>query len=550
MAKPARTAEEKADFSKAPQPSVDRIEELAGRILSGDILLPQFQRDFVWSKPQILELWDSIAKNYPVGSVLLWRSREELKAERSIADLKIAQTKEDYPVNYLLDGQQRLSSVCGALFWKGDDPNSRWNLVYDLRMRSFLHLTTLESPPNHQIRLNWLPDPALFFTQMARVSSEADAAELKQAGDDLFNRFKDYKIATVTLLDMPMNDVAPIFERINSKGTPLTIVDLMRAATWSDTFDLIDAIEDILRAVEEKGFGKVERKAVLRSLSASAGGGFSEGSIDNLRRHDAATLGKAAETTKSAYQIAVDFLSTDLGISADENIPYVNQIVVLAEVFRRLPRPSAQQRSAIRKWFWRTAISGYFGGWNTGNMAADQEAVRQFAEGSTPEISETTRDPGQGIWASQQFRLNTAHAKILSLVLAFNKPTDLLTGQKIDVSRALHYTNSREYHHFFPRDYLIGRGYAARQANVLANFVMLTAASNKVITNRAPSDYLKAVEEQLGDALPAALEANLISPAAYEAAKADDFDRFIRERSLTIAVRVAELAEWPKPPWA
>src|SRR4051794_15261833 len=71
----------KAELQKAPQPTVDRVEELAARILNGDIILPKFQREFVWSKRQVIELWDSIARNYPIGSVLLWRSRETLRAE-------------------------------------------------------------------------------------------------------------------------------------------------------------------------------------------------------------------------------------------------------------------------------------------------------------------------------------------------------------------------------------------------------------------------------------------------------------------------------------
>jgi len=66
---------------KAPQPSVDRIEELAARILNGDILLPKFQRDFVWEKSQIIDLLDSIARNYPVGSILLWQSRRSFEAK-------------------------------------------------------------------------------------------------------------------------------------------------------------------------------------------------------------------------------------------------------------------------------------------------------------------------------------------------------------------------------------------------------------------------------------------------------------------------------------
>ena len=72
-------------------------------------------------------------------------------------------------------------------------------------------------------------------------------------------------------------------------------------------------------------------------------------------------------------------------------------------------------------------------------MAADQQAVAAFAAGQATEIEMPVGDPGSPIWTTQQFRLNTAHAKILSLLLAFDQPMDLLTGQKIDVDKALHY---------------------------------------------------------------------------------------------------------------
>ena len=152
-----------ATASRAPEPSVDRIEELAGRILRGDILLPKFQRAFVWEGRQILDLLNSIANNYPIGSVLLWRTHSKLYSERKIADLEIAPSQQGYPVNYLLDGQQRLSTICGALYWRGTDANSRWNLAYDLRDKKFIHLKTLDDPPLHQIRLISLPIPLNIF---------------------------------------------------------------------------------------------------------------------------------------------------------------------------------------------------------------------------------------------------------------------------------------------------------------------------------------------------------------------------------------------------
>src|SRR5207245_1213993 len=98
-------------------------------------------------------------------------SREHLRSERNIADLEIAPTQLDYPVNYLLDGQQRLSTICGALYWKGNDPNSRWNLAYDLRSKAFIHLTTMDDPPLYQVRLNKLTDPSAYFKHISSLST-------------------------------------------------------------------------------------------------------------------------------------------------------------------------------------------------------------------------------------------------------------------------------------------------------------------------------------------------------------------------------------------
>ena len=82
------------------------------------------------------------------------------------------------------------------------------------------------------------------------------------------------------------------------------------------------------------------------------------------------------------------------------------------------------------------------------------------------------------------------------------------------------------------------------QGNLLANFVMLTAESNKKITNRAAAEYLKEVEHKLGEQLKTALKSNLISDAAYAAAKADDYEAFLSERAHTIWSRSKELTGW------
>ena len=527
---------------KDPQPSVDRIDDLAKRILTGDIYLPKFQREFVWERSQVLSLLDSVARNYPIGSILLWQSRQELRSENKIGDLAIALPKPDYPVNYLLDGQQRLSSICGALYWKGGqgaNADSVWNIAFDLRSQTFHHLDTVDEPPLHSIRLNKIPNPSVFFAHVAAI----DDPSLQERARELFDRFKDYKVATVTLGDMPLGDVAPIFERINSTGTRLTIVDLMRAATWSPDFDLVDSIDAIREALAEKAFETLDRKAILRNVSAASGGQFTAESIDELRHSTVEDLKRATGETEQSLRRAVDFLSTHVRAPSAAVVPYTNQIVVLTEILRRVPNPTAAQWSEIERWFWRTGISGYFSGWNSGMMASDLVAVRGFADGKST-IDIEVPPVHRQIWSMRQFRGNNAHSKILALILAYEGPRDLLTGQKIDVSKALAWQNSKEFHHVFPQAFLKTNGYLSSQVSPLANMAYLTSASNKQISDQAPSAYFKRLLDEHGAEAKAWLASNLIDDAAIEAALNDDFKAFLDARSSAIHAIALKMTGW------
>ncbi|MBI0325551.1 DUF262 domain-containing protein [Burkholderia plantarii] len=528
---------------KDPQPSVDRIDDLARRILTGDIYLPKFQREFVWERSQVLELLDSVARNYPIGSVLLWQSRQELRSENKIADLEIAQPKPDYPVNYLLDGQQRLSSICGALYWTGEEANSPWNVVYDLRSKTFQHLDTLDQPPPHLMRLNKIPDSAAFF-QLVGVLESSGEKLLAENAKELFNRFKDYKVATVTLGDMPLADVAPIFERINSTGTRLTIVDLMRAATWSPDFDLVDAIDDVRESLAAKAFEGVERKVILRNVSAAAGGSFTVESIDDLRKLTSDVLKQAVAATAEGYKRAIDFLSTHIKAPSVGVVPYTNQIVVLSEILRLVPMPTAAQWKAIERWFWRSSISGYFSGWNSGMMAADLTSVSAFAGGNLNALDSELLEPNVAIWRTRSFRGNNSHSKVLALIMAYQRPRDILSGQVIDVDKSLAWQNGKEFHHFFPQAFLKKKGVSSGKISALSNMIYLTSASNRLISDRAPSEYMHRLLDEHGDEAKGWLESNLVDDAAISAALKDDYDGFLIARANAIHREAKTLGGW------
>lgn len=509
-----------------PESTVPRLEALAHRVLMGDVILPKFQRQFVWSRQQTLDLLDSVSRNYPIGS------------ERTVAGLNVEPQRHSYPVNYILDGQQRLASICGALYWRPDsDPESKWNIVYDLEQQEFHHVTTFEDPSAHVMPTRGLSEPSEFFGRVAQISDQ----ELVARAKTLFDRFTNYQIAVVTLRGMSVDEVAKVFERINSTHTPLTVVDLIRAATWTPEFDLQDEIDTLLTVLDRKKYGRVDSKTMLRTIAASAGFGFARDDMQRLRELSPEQLQSAVVDAAEAAKRAVDFLTTEIGTPQASALPYLNQFAVLVDIFRQVTKPTSAQHEAIKRWFWLTASGEYFKGWNGRQMADDRDAVRAFAEGA-PEIDVSTGLPRDVLWRRSQFRTTNAPSKLLGLLLAGADPIDLRNGQRIDTDRALSWQNDKEFHHFFPKSFLKAQGVSSARANVCANLIMLTSVSNIFVSDQPPSVYLKDMCDMDGeDVVRERLARSLVNDAAYAVARRDDYEAFLEIRSRTLHERLMDL---------
>ena len=78
---------------------------------TGQIKLPMFQREFVWDKEQSAKLIDSILRGFPIGTFIFWRTREELRSYKEVGNHKLPATPKGDFVQYILDGQQRITSL-------------------------------------------------------------------------------------------------------------------------------------------------------------------------------------------------------------------------------------------------------------------------------------------------------------------------------------------------------------------------------------------------------------------------------------------------------
>jgi hypothetical protein len=521
-----------------PTPAILRIEELVRRVKEGDIKLPKFQRPFVWNGDDILNLWDSVYRGYPIGSLLLWRTKERLAATRNIGDLNVDDRPDDIPTNYLLDGQQRLSTLCGVLYWPGGDLDSLWNVAFNLRTQEFFYPRTPLS--DHEYPLNRLLETFDFISQCERLRHLPDKDSLELNARRLLSSVKDYKIATVVLGEMSLDEVAPIFERINSTGRQLTIVDLMCAATWSGEFDLSDVIEDTRAVLRPKGFHGVDDKQILRNLASAAGFAITSAGIEKLRDCSTKQLRAFVESIRASYARAVDFLTEELGVPSLDFLPYAFQLTLLTEYFRICPTPTATQRKSLRAWFWRTSLSGYYKGANTTVMAESLDVIRKAAENELHDLGPKINIDTDGVLFSE-FGLNRAISKAFALLLAANNPRSLLDGAPIKVREQLAVANRAEFHHIFPKAYLKNRALTHKDADKQANICLINLGGNRKILSSPPSAYLSGVAASLGNELSEVLRSNYISDAAWQYLLIDDYDGFLLERMQMLSRKIHQL---------
>ena len=98
-----------------PEPQTRAFPNLISEIEKGQIKIPQFQRDFVWSIQKSASIIDSILKGYPIGTFIFWRTKERLRSIRNIGGQNLPEIDGSESIDFVLDGQQRLTSLYACI---------------------------------------------------------------------------------------------------------------------------------------------------------------------------------------------------------------------------------------------------------------------------------------------------------------------------------------------------------------------------------------------------------------------------------------------------
>ncbi|MEP0881825.1 DUF262 domain-containing protein [Trichocoleus sp. ST-U3] len=517
------------------------IRNIITQVISGQIRVPTFQRGFVWDADRVAFLMDSIYKGYPFGSILLWRTRERLKFERKLGPFELPSVDPDYPVDYILDGQQRITSIFGVFQTELEQENSEdWTRIYfdyranpDAQESQFTALNPQDFDPNRYFLLRHL-----FDTTAYRKATKDFDDQLAEKIDKVQSVFKEARIPIQMLSTDDRKTVAIVFERVNRRGVELDTLQLLSAWTWSEEFDLQRKFEDLAVELEPFGFSDVglDQDMLLRCCAAVLAGDAKTETLINL---NGAVVRDRFQEVINGLKGAIDFLRDNLNIYSLNNLPYPAFLVPLC-VFFAVPgnsqcRYNNEQRQAIIKWFWRTCFSRRYNSQPIKSLQMDIEEIVKLKQKHPKDLGKFSFTTiNADLFKQEKFRTSNVITKTFVLLLAHKQPYSFVTGTPITLRDALKDYNRNQFHHLCPKAFLRETQQTVYDESCLANFCFLSKVDNNTLGGSAPSKYRANMPEFFIDEI---LERSICTQILFN----DNFKSFIDERSELLALEANKL---------
>jgi hypothetical protein len=532
-----------------PENNNKKYESLFLDIDVGRIKLPMFQREFVWDKEQSAKLIDSILKGYPIGTFILWKTRDTLRSVKEIGNHPLPDTPKGDYAEYILDGQQRITSLYairkGIRITKDGKELDYRDIFVDLDY-------------------NALSDEQIVSTQKQDGKSYVSVHDLlaqsmsvlfNQAGPDKARLIEDYKsrlttydFPTISIRDYPIDIACDVFARINTGGKPLTLFEIMVAMTYDEkkSFDLALKYDELLNGSEEKEdslskakFDTIPESTVLQAIAAIA--------VESVRAKDILKIRREKfiatwDPMESSMFSAVNFIRTKLRVPVSQLLPYSSLLVPFTFFFykNKNARPTAKQARLLAQFFYWVGWSNRYSGATETAIGDDLKKMLMIIKEQSPKYPSDELIVSAEDIADTWFSAGNSSVKSILCLLASQRPRNLDDDSDVLLDNThLKIASSKNYHHFFPRAWL-AKNFPNEEANVVANITLIDAASNNKIRAKAPSFYVNEFKTRNKN-LSSTLGSHLIGPPREFGIAKDDYKTFLNKRSEAIASSLTEL---------
>jgi hypothetical protein len=498
-----------------------KLSDIVNEIEHGQLRIPRFQRDFVWERSKVVKLLDSIHKEYPIGSFFVWEADKKYNLfYRNIAELNLPRPDSYTSIRYILDGQQRATSLYAAIKGLTIDGTDYSLIRFDFDKEEFV-------VRHHDDETCASLKDILGENKFQIYNKLTD--QRKRAFDKCYNIFSSYPLSVIIVREKELDEASEIFERINQGGKRLSIFDLVVASTWGEDFDLKDEYSKLHDFLVDKGFGRITPEVVTHAASLIIKDYCRNSYQLQLTKEE---LKKDWEEIANSIKLAVDFLTNNLGVKIFDFVPYPSMISLLAYLYFKAPGRSLtkQMTEKVKEWFWKAALSERYGSSRETRMEEDRRLIfDKLLEDDDAKINYSVILDEDKISRSK-ISTRSALRNAFFCMLALRNPRHFKTNNifALDYNLCSDF-NSPEKHHIFPRAFL--RRNKLDNEYSLANFCFIPAELNKEILDKSPKDYFAKYDLENPD-FKEALEAQLIS--YDDVIKNNDYKTFLSERSTAI----------------
>lgn len=533
------------------------IKNLLSDIEQDRISMPEIQRPFVWDTTKVRDLIDSIFRGFPIGYIITSVDPEMIQKDGTKADGKTS----------IIDGQQRITALRASIL--GEQVIDKYykpihiKIAYNPFADTDSGENTFETlTPALEKSAKWIPDISKVvngtFSDINKIINDYAQNNPDKDKDDIekriveLERLKDQEIGYIRLLSkqLTIDEIADIFERINSKGVPLNQADFTMSKLASDkevgsqVRKLIDYFSHLakdpeyFRHISEndtsfKESGLLDKIAWLKDdrndifdpdyndiIRTAFTYKFTRGKLADLvsllsgrnfetRSYEVAI---AEDTVLKLKEAVLDFVKennyTDflqiidstgfiddkmIGSKNALNYAYVIYLIMKSQGIN----PSIIKKT-VSRWFAMSILTGRYSSSPESIIDRDVKDIEKSGvEAVLKQIEESN--------LSEQFWT-------VALVNDFDKASlqhpfintffaaQVYFGDKgflSDVTLRSIRDIKGDIHHTFPYDYLKKNGKSDRiEYNQIANFVYMEKSTNIQIGNKNPRDYMAIVLEQ------------------------------------------------------
>ncbi len=277
------------------------IRQLVEDYRTGRIVIPEFQREYVWRPGKAPRLIDSLYRGFPISSFLLWQSAEETRARR--ADPR---PQRSALIDWLIDGQQRIITLSRTLSgYEGID------VVFQPDRDEFRLANAVTRKDPKWFRVSDLWDDNTFRKVRHNLDGTPNGEKLEARLDDV-RKILAYTIPVVRMVDHSFDNAVNAFTRINTLGVRLKAEDIESAKIAARHSGFVaDEVVPFLKALHQQEFRRLNIMHLFRACAfVATPDGRNRTPLHEMKKQEVLSAWKKTEI---ATDKAIGLIRSELG---------------------------------------------------------------------------------------------------------------------------------------------------------------------------------------------------------------------------------------------